>query len=749
MGIEMLSRLPLLATLLAATALTTPAFAQAPVPRLKPTVENHSEILGDLDFANFRRGMNAAESSDWNEVRAARIAVEDPVAANMLLWRIATSDPRSAFSELDLALDELQGWPMTWQIQREAEWKIAESGLSSALIVGWFEGREPITGEGRVALGEALIDIGREEEGRSRIVEAWQTQTMRLSAQDRTLSRHGDLFTAEDHAARVDMLLWAGQRTAASRLLPRLSEAERRVATARIRLAARSSGVDSAVNAVPDSLTGHPGLVYERARWRRRAGLDTDLPLLLELPGSYHDAGALEAMWTERKLQILDLLRDGDVATAYQLAAANGMSSGVDFADAEFLAGWLALTRLGEPQSALEHFNRLEAGVSTPVSLGRAKYWQGRAAEAAGDLELARERFLAAAEHATTYYGQLALLALGPDAASLSLPPDPQISQAERAAFMQREVIQALRLLGELNEDYYFRVFIYHLDDEMGTPAETAMLSDIALDYFRLRQAVRAAKAGRMQGMTLAERAYPVIDLPDAAPIFPEAALTHSVIRQETEFGAQAVSRAGARGMMQMMPATARETARNLGQPYNFQWLTDDPDYNLTLGMAHLDEVTGDYDGSLVLALAAYNAGGHRVRRWVEEYGDPRTGGIDPVDWVEHIPFSETRNYVQRVLENLQVYRARMSDDATTPLLMERDMVGAGGSADLPALPPEYLEALNELDAALAQEEADGTANAMGGAPEAETTEPGESGESGETGQGDAPDGDDDTGARD
>lgn len=715
----MLSRLPLLASLLAATALTAPAIGQTPVPRLKPIVENHSEILSDADFAAFRLGLNAAEDNEWDEVRAARMTLDNEAARNILLWRLAVSDPRTAFSELDLALDELQGWPLLWQIQREAEWKIDTSGLSSAYIVDWFEDREPVTGEGRVTLGRALIDIGRVEQGREQIVEAWRTQTMRLSAQDETLRRHGELFDAEDHAARVDTLLWAGQRTAASRLLPQLSEGERRLATARIRLAARSSGVDSAVSAVPDSLTTHPGLLYERARWRRQSGLDTSLPLLLELPDGYSNDDALEAMWTERKLQILDLLRDGDVETAYALASSHGMSEGVDFADAAFLAGWLALTRLNRPQDALEHFNNLEQGVSTPVSLGRAKYWQGRAAEAAGNLDLARERFLAAAEHATTYYGQLALVALGPDAARLDLPPDPQVTEEEREAFRNREVIEALRLLAEFNEDYYFRVFIYHLDDEMTTPEETAMLSDIALDYFRLRQAVRAAKAGRMQGMTLAERAYPVIDLPDAAPIFPEAALTHSIIRQETEFDARAVSRAGARGMMQMMPATARETARDIGQPYNFQWLTDDPDYNLTLGMAHLNEVVEDYDGSLVMALAAYNAGGHRVRRWVQEYGDPRSGAIDPIDWVESIPFSETRNYVMRVLENLQVYRARMGGDDSAPLNLQGDMVGAGGRSELPTLPPEFIEALEALED-----------EPIGGATEDATVEP--SGEEGD-----------------
>ena len=703
----MIARLTLLAGLLAATALTAPAWSQAPVPRPKPAVENYSVILNDADFDRFRAGMAAADDDEWAGVRDVRGTIENPVARKMLLWRIAVSDARAPFSDLDLALDELQNWPRRWQIQREAEWKIEESGMSPALIVRWFEDRTPVTGEGQVAYGEALLETGQREAGHAQIVDAWRTKTMRLSAQDDVLDAHAGLFSAADHAERVDMLLWAGQRTAASRLLPRLSEGERRLATARIRLATRSAGVDSAVNAVPDSLASAPGLVYERARWRRQAGLDTDLPLLLELPDSYHNTGALESMWTERKLQILELMRDNDHLTAYQLAAANGMNSGVDFADAEFLAGWLALTQLNRPEDALEHFNRLESGVTTPVSLGRAKYWQGRAAEAAGQLELAQERFVAATEHATTYYGQLALLALGPDAAELNLPPDPEISAADRQAFNDRELIQALRLLAEMNEDYLFRVFIYHLDDEMETAEETTMLADIALEFFRLREAVRAAKSGRMQqGMTVIGRAYPMVEIPDGAPIMPEAALTYSVIRQETEFDARAVSSAGARGMMQMMPATARQTARQIGQPYNFQWLTDDPDYNLTLGMAHLNEVTEDYNGSLVLALAAYNAGGHRVRRWVEEYGDPRTGAIDPVDWVEHIPYSETRNYVQRVLENLQVYRARLSADSSSPLMIEQDMVGAGGVADLPSLPPEFIQALDAIEAERADAEA-------------------------------------------
>ena len=691
------------------------AWAQAPTPRLKPDVPNHSQILSDADFIAFRRAMRAADDDDWRRVREAMLEIDHPVADKLLLWRIAVSDARAPFSDLDLALDELQGWPRTWSIRREAEWKIKDSGLSSALIVNWFEDRDPITGEGRVALGEALMEIGRVEDGQAQIRQAWREETMRLSFQRDVYQAHGDLFTREDHAARTDFLLWAGQRTAASRVMPLLSDAERRLAEARLRLAARRSGVDGAVDAVPESLQRHPGLVYERARWRRRAGLDeAALPLLLELPDSYQNTEALEAMWTERKLMILDLIRDRDFETAYRLAADNGMSRGVEFADAEFLAGWLALTRLDQPDAALEHFIRLEDGVTTPVSTARALYWQGRAAEAGSELELARERFLAAAEYPTVYYGQLAILALGPYAAQIALPPDPEPTAQERARFNAREEIQAVRLLAELNADYLFRVFIYHYDDEMASPIEQAMLADIALEFLRVRQAVRAAKAGRMQGMILAERAYPMINLPDSAPFVPEAALTWSVIRQETEFDPRAVSRAGARGLMQMMPRVARATADQLDLPYDFSWLTDDPDYNLTLGMAHLDEVVNQYDGALIMALAAYNAGGHRVRRWVANYGDPRTGEIDPIDWVESIPFSETRNYVQRVVENLQVYRARQAEGAPAPLRIEGDLIGARFARDLPALPPDFVDAVRDAERMASEMEAEGAPDETG-----------------------------------
>lgn len=680
------------------------AQAQNPVPRLAPPVPNHVASLSDADFSLLRQAMRAASEDDWSFVRGAIFQIEDEAARNLVLWRMAVSDARASFSDLHMALDRLEGWPRQAAIQREAEWKIEESGFSPAMIAAWFENREPLTGEGRVALGRALIALGRADEGREQIRTAWRSQSMRLSFQTDTLREFRSILTRDDHAERVDFLLWAGQRTAASRLIPELTQSEQRLAQARIRLAARQAGVDAAVNAVPGDLQAHPGLLYERARWRRQRRSGDPLPLLLELPDQHQNTGALSSMWTERKLMILDRVRERDWETAYALASGHGMSAGVDFADAEFNAGWIALTGLNQPRVALEHFLALEEGVRTPVSLSRAKYWQGRAAEAAGELELARERFLAAAEFPTAYYGQLAILALGPDAAEINLPPDPDPGPAVRAAFEARSGIRATRLLAEIGSEYFFRVFVFHFANTAETPEEVAMVADIAMDHMRLREAVRAAKASRTSGTALADRAYPVIELPRNAPIFPDAALTLSVIRQETEFDARAISGAGARGIMQMMPATARQTAAQLRMPYNLDWLTDDPQYNMVLGMAHLDQVVNAYDGSLVMALAAYNAGGHRVRTWVANYGDPRTGEIDPIDWVESIPFSETRNYVQRVIENVQVYRARMSSDRSAPLTLQSDMVGGQFRRDLPALPPDFIAALREAEAMAAEE---------------------------------------------
>lgn len=658
-------------------ALAPSAAAQnsGPAPRLKPSVPNHSAYLDDHDFTMFRAGLRAASDGEWDRVRDIRGRLSDDVARNILLWRIATSDESATFMELDLALEELEGWPQYDFIRREAEFKIATSGLSPVFISGWFQGNPPQSGEGKVALGEALIASGAESQGTELIRDAWRRNTFRIYRQTEILAAHRRRLRAEDHQARADMLLWEDQRTAASALLPVLDDGWRRLVDARIRLAGRSGGVDTAVNAVPASLANHTGLMYERARWRRRAGLeDGALELLEQIPAEYPNHDALESIWLERRLAILNLIRDRDFETAYALASANGMSEGADFADAEFLAGWFALRFLNRPADALEHFTRLAEGVSYPVSVSRGRYWQGRAAEAMGNDELAETYYRQAAEHQTAYYGQLALVELEGENAMLSMPGPIEPGEDVRTRFESRPVVRALRLLGEQDEDYFFRVFIFHLDDELEDPQESVLLSRLAREYLNNREAVRAAKAAGYRWHVLTEEAFPVVSLPDVSYATPETAVVHGIIRQETEFDPTAISGAGARGMMQMMPATARATARDVGLPYHFEWLSYDADYNMRLGLYHLQEVIEEFDGSYILAFAAYNAGGHRSRAWIENYGDPRAAGIDPIDWVEMIPFSETRNYVQRIIENTQVYRYRLGDGSPVPLRIMDDL---------------------------------------------------------------------------
>lgn len=666
----------LLALLLLAPA--SAAAAALPEPRLKPDPTHFSDLLSAEDFDRLKAGLKAAEDGDWTKVRAVERTLGDASARRLLQWRRAASDPAATLSDLEMALEDLEGWPRLGVIRSEAEAKIDASGRTPGEIIAWFAKEPPRSGVGKVALAEALLAAGDRQKGEALLREAWRGHVLPPADQARILSRHGARLSRDDHAARVDFLLWRDQRSLAQALLPKLTEAERNLAVARIKLRGRHKGVDAAVNAVPSALTSDPGLLYERARWRRRAGLTNDaLPLILDIPADAAPTVARDEIWVERRIHIGRVLERGDAKTAYELAAAHGLSSGVEFADAEWLAGWLALRRLNKPKLAAEHFARLDEGVSTPVSRARALYWRGRAAEELGEAAKAAEFFKAAAGETVTYYGQLAAARLGGAALKAALPAPVSPTAEERAAFRARPLIRALILLGEMNQTTLFREFAYHIDDQLERPVDYALFAEIAQDRGMPDVAVRGAKAGLQRGVLEVDSAYPVIDLPTLPRQAPEEALILALMRQESEFQPRAVSRAGARGLMQLMPATAKVTARQVGESFRANWLTDDAEYNIILGSRHLGELVDDFDGSYVLAAAAYNAGASRARRWLVDYGDPRGGKVDPVDWVESLPFSETRNYVQRILENVQVYRARLKDGEVA-IELEEDLERGG-----------------------------------------------------------------------
>ena len=383
----------------------------------------------------------------------------------------------------------------------------------------------------------------------------------------------------------------------------------------------------------------------------------------MQINGADVPINGRDNLWDERNIAVRAALKDGKNEIAYQLSAPHGLTSGADFAAAEWTAGWIALRLLNDPERAAHHFMSLRDGVSTPISLSRANYWYGRALESMGDPEYADQAYRAAAVHNYAYYGQLAAERV--EQKQLVLTSTPAPDEAARIAFYDRPIIGALRLLGEANEKGLFRQFSYHIDDQLQNATEQLLLSEIGDEYQYPDVGVRGGKAGLGRGIIAPEAAYPVVSYPLQRQPQVENALVLALSRQESELNPRAISHANARGLMQMLPSTAREQARREGLPYRTSWLTDDPGYNMTLGAAHLDDLLSQFNGSYIMTAAAYNAGASRPKKWVNDYGDPRYGEIDPVDWVEFIPFSETRNYVQRVLENVQVYRHRLKGEAT------------------------------------------------------------------------------------
>lgn len=634
-------------------------------PSLKPPVVYASRIVSTQDAAVVRSAIRAANGRDWTTLRQLRELARDEAVEDFVLWHLALAgETYVGFDTLNEAMTRLSDWPRANQIRYSAEAAIAISALSWQARVDWFESiGGAVTGDGKAALAEALRQTGDRAAAVEMARDAWRSNTLTDETERDLFSRFGTDFTQDDHRARMDFLLWTSQRSASNRMRSRLTADYLSLADARIALKWGGRNVDAAVDAVPASLQDHPGLLYERARWRRARARNQDgaTELLVRIDGEDVPAAGRDNLWDERNIAMREALKDRDYRTAYRLAAPHGMTEGADFADAEWVAGWIALRFLNEPEKAAGHFQTMRAGVSTAISTSRGDYWNGRALEAMGQIEEAQTAYQLAAIHSTAYYGQLAAEKAGQT--SIVLSPTAMPTDEERVAFLARPLIIALRLLGEAGERGLFRQFAYHIDDLLETSAEQVMLAEIANEYHLPDVGVRGGKAGLGKGIIAPEAAYPVVSYPLQRNVNVETALVLALSRQESELNPRAISHANARGLMQLIPATARTQARREGLPYRTSWLTDDPGYNMTLGASHLDDLLNTFEGSYIMTAAAYNAGPRRPKQWVIDYGDPRNGEVDPVDWVELVPFSETRNYIQRILENVQVYRHRLTGE--------------------------------------------------------------------------------------
>jgi soluble lytic murein transglycosylase len=634
--------------------------------------------VSEAERMRLRDGLAAAERSDWTGLMQLRDGASDPLVRRMLQWRLATSSEAPLyFSDLRNALNDLQGWPGRTNMRARAEQAILDTRLSADERIGFLrqEGG-PVSGDGRIALAIALKDSGQRSEAIEMARAAWREDTLTSNAEARARAEFGSNFTTEDFADRVDILLWRGQRSDARALLSQVSSADRAVANARIAMQSRQRrGLQAAVEAVPSSRDDDPGFQYDRVQYRRRTDQPVEaMQLAAQIDAREAPLAARDDIFNERRLYVPRALRAGNYRQAYQLVSSHGLTSGEAFADAEWLSGWLSLRFLDQPQRAAEHFAHLSQNVSSPVSQSRALYWRAKAAEALGQRDEAERLLNEAARFNFTYYGQLAATR-GDRTATLSLPDTSRVSDAARNRFENRELVRALRLMAEVGAQRDFESIAFYLDDTLDDPQEIELLAQMAREQSYARTALRTAKAGLFRNVVATNAAYPLIELPSSVRSGgrPEPALVLAIIRQESEFDPGVVSHANAHGLMQLIPSTAQAQARRIGMSYQRSALTGDPQYNMTLGSSHLADLVDDFNGSYVLAAVSYNAGSSRAREWIGDWGDPRSRSVDVVDWVELIPFAETRNYVQRVMENLQVYRYRLAG-APVAIQIEEDL---------------------------------------------------------------------------
>ncbi|MEO5336651.1 MAG: lytic transglycosylase domain-containing protein [Magnetospirillum sp. WYHS-4] len=633
-----------------------------------------ADVLDSADIERLRGGMRAVDGRDWKRVRRASEEMTNPVASKLLLWFLYTrAEDEASFAEIATFIRDNPGWPRQETLKRRAEesMTVATPGTD---ILDWFKDRKALTADGKVMLGEALLRAGRATEGRGLLRESWVSGNFGTGQERDFLAKHRDILTYEDHKRRIDRLLWDGLYESARRMLFKMKDADKALYEARLMLRHGKGNGDKAIARLSQEQRADPGLTYERVRYRRKKGKEGDaIELLLDFQGK---PGRPDVWWDERNILARKALNQGSITEAYRIVAAHGLKpGGSDYADAEWLAGWIKLRFLSDKEDALQHFQNMYQSVRYPVSQARGAYWAGRAAEALGHEEWASLWYRAAAHHPTTFYGQLASNRLRPGQ-SLELPPEPKPEERDAEEFLRDEVAVAARILGEAGETERLKPFVRALAEHSDLPAWKVMTATLARRLGRIDLAVDIAKQAGLDGRVYMEAGYPAPDLPlmrKARSNSVEEPLVLAVIRQESLFDPDAVSSAGARGLMQLMPATAKTMAKRLGMGKAVD--LHDPGHNLTVGQAYLGDMIRDFGGSYVLALAAYNAGPARARSWMRSNGDPRDKDVEVVDWIEMIPFAETRNYVQRVLENLQVYRTRLSDtQEEAALALERDL---------------------------------------------------------------------------
>ncbi len=633
-----------------------------------------TQSTSSSDINAVKQAIQYARRGQSNAATELQRATSDPLARKLVEWMILRSDDNDVgFARYNAFITANPVWPSIGKLRRRAEAMLWTEKADLATVRAFFAKEEPLTALGRFAYARALLANGIRTAAQAQMRVGW-TQPFSRDVESEARDVFGGLITPADDKARMDRRIYADDIEAAQRAAAHLGAVELAILRARNAVSNKAHNAKALLDAVPASARNDAGYMFSRIQWlRRNEYYEEAARLLLAAPSNLGAAHDTDEWWIERRLIARKLLELDQAKAAYLICRNAALPAKENYkVESEFMAGWIALRFLNDAHTAAQHFARIRAfGLENTTALSRAGYWQGRAAEAAGRRHEARAFYEAAARHATTYYGQLAAARLG--LRNIALAPPPAMSAARRAALSRLEIVRAVELLYEVNERSLVITFVADLERTDNAEALT-LIAELARKNSDARAAVVMGKDAVGRGLPLDHHAFPTYGLPRYSAIGPqvEPAIVYSIARQESAFHPQTVSPAHALGLMQVTPAAGRYIAKTYRVRFDRKRLLHDNVYNVQMGAAELGGNIEAYRGSYILAFAAYNAGRGRVQEWIERFGDPRNPNIDPVDWVERIPFSETRNYVQRIMENLQAYRVRFGKG--TQLLIEADI---------------------------------------------------------------------------
>jgi soluble lytic murein transglycosylase len=685
------------ATIPASNAVAVPASLMAPAalgpssPFVPPTVGSvppaHASpplayaataTTAAIDIAAVKRAIDFAKRGHADEATDVEGTIADPLARKLVEWAILRSDDADMdFPRYAAFIAANPSWPSIVTLRRRAEAILWQQRVEPDAVLRFFAAEAPRTAKGRFALARAMLAQGNTAGAQAEVREAWRGDGFSAELEAQARVAFGELITAADDKARMDARFYVEDEDGAMRAAQHLGATELAIARARSAVINKSSKAKALLDAVPAAARHDAGYLFSHIQWLRRSDKIAEAGhLMLAAPRDPAQLRDVDQWWIERRLIARKLLDLGEVKTAYEIARDAAPPKNENYrAEHEFTAGWIALRFLHEPSVALAHFARVGTAVSNPITLARASYWQGRAAEALGRQQEAKTHYEAAARYPTAYYGQLARARLGLAELPLRNASD---AGGERRGL---EVARAIEILYAIDARDLIAPMVADLADKATDSAALATLAEITTRHEDARATLLLGKIALGRGYPMDHYAFPAFGIPKYSQIGPEveACVVYSIVRQESAFNARVVSSAHALGLMQVTPAAGKYVAKKHNVVFNQQRLLNDTAYNAQLGTAELGGVINDYRGSYILAFASYNAGRGRVNEWLGKYGDPRNPKIDPIDWIERIPFSETRNYVQRVLENMQVYRARFGGGSR--LMIEADL-HRGGQAD-------------------------------------------------------------------